>query len=106
MVQQLLLDQQGYIIESNDCLFSTFPQRHFPVTDWSPFVASIFQSLWHLPNHQELAYPKVESTLDGLQGVHSYLFSKIYYNDTPAILWTIEPCAQFATFDVKRFLPC
>jgi hypothetical protein len=106
MVQQLLINPQGYVIESNDSLFSTFPQRHYPVTDWSAFVASIFQHLLHLPEHQEIAYPNVESTLDGLQGAHRYLFSKVYYNDTVAILWTIEPCPQYAAFDLQRFQPC
>ena len=59
--QQILIDWHGFIVESTDTIFSTFPQRHRPVTEWSPFIESIFPVLLELDlDTPEIFIPRVE----------------------------------------------
>ena len=89
--QQILIDANGFILESTDTLFSTFPQRHRPVTEWSPFIESIFPVLLELDlDTPEIFIPRVEFESKGVTSFYDCSFLCIEWNGMqPTIVWNI-----------------
>ena len=89
--QQILIDRHGFIVESTDTIFSTFPQRHRPVTEWSPFIESIFPVLVELDlDTPEIFIPRVEFTSKGVTSFYDCSFLSIEWNgEQSVIVWNI-----------------
>ncbi len=89
--QQILMDAHGFILESTDTIFSTFPQRHRPVMEWSPFIESIFPVLINLDlDTPEIFIPRVEFKSNGVISYYDCSFLCIEWNGIqPTIVWNI-----------------
>ena len=89
--QQILLDARGFIIESTDTLFSTFPQRHRPVMEWSPFFESIFPYLLSLNlRSDEFFLPRIQSITNTVFGLYDCSFMCVEWCDNQSIIvWNI-----------------
>ena len=89
--QQILIDANGFILDSTDTIFSTFPQRHRPVTEWSPFIESIFPVLLELDlDTPEIFIPRVEFESKGVTSFYDCSFLSIEWNGLkPTIVWNI-----------------
>jgi hypothetical protein len=73
--QRIVLDAQGYILESDDGIFDTSSYRNNPFLAYSPFLESVFSSVLHLQSESgELHYPRVETLLDDVTGVYDCHF--------------------------------
>ena len=89
--QQILMDSHGFILESTDTIFSTLPQRHRSVTEWSPFIESIFPVLINLDlDTPEIFIPRVEFKSNGVSSYYDCSFLCIEWNGVqPTIVWNI-----------------
>jgi hypothetical protein len=73
--QRIVLDFQGYILESDDGIFDTSSYRNNPFLIYSPFLESVFSLVLHLQLESEvLHYPRVETLLDDVTGVYDCHF--------------------------------
>lgn len=90
-LQQILIDTRGFILESTDTIFSTFPQRHRPVMEWSPFIESIFPTLLSLNLcSPEIFFPRIQSITNKLMGLYDCSFMCVEWCDNQAIIvWNI-----------------
>ncbi len=90
-VQQILMDVDGYIIESGDAIFSTVCYRNKSAREWSSFVESIFDVLLLLkPCSPEIYFVKVETINSHTTGIFDCSFLSVEWEENrPAILWTI-----------------
>lgn len=90
-VQQVLLDELGYILESDDKLLSMLPFRQKAIAAVCPFFESIFPSLQLLKEDKEELYlPTIGLYVeDNFQGYFHYTFSKVRYQERIVLLWTI-----------------
>ena len=88
--QMLLLDENAYIVESCDNLFSTNDLKDQSVLSWSPFVESIFGYLIDLKaGTPEILFSRVEHPNDNLKGFYDFTFAPLKIKNTKYILWTI-----------------
>lgn len=88
--QMLLLDENAYIVESCDSLFSTTELKSQTVIKWSPFVESIFDYLIDLKaGSPEILFSRVEHPNENLQGFYDFTFAPLKIKDKKYILWTI-----------------
>jgi hypothetical protein len=89
--QQILMDARGFIIESTDTIFSTFPQRHRPAMEWSTFLESIFPHLVSLNLHsEELYFPRIQSITNNIFGLYDCSFMCVEWLDIQNIIvWNI-----------------
>ncbi len=90
-LQQILIDMRGFILESTDTIFSTFPQRHRPVMEWSPFLESIFPALLSLNlRSPEVNFPRIQSITNNISGLYDCSFMCVEWGDNqPIIVWNI-----------------
>jgi hypothetical protein len=89
--QQILIDARGFIIESTDTIFSTFPQRHRPAIEWSSFLESIFPILTSMNLHSdELYFPHIQSITNNVFGLYDCSFICVeWLNNQNVIVWNI-----------------
>ncbi len=89
--QQILMDARGFIIESTDTIFSTFPQRHRPAMEWSNFLESIFPSLLSLNLcSDELYFPHIQSITNSIFGLYDCSFMCVEWLDNQNIIvWNV-----------------
>jgi hypothetical protein len=93
--QLLLLNNNSFIVESCDSLFSTKLLKHQPVTEWSPFVESIFEYIINLKSGTpEILFSGVEQPHDNLKGFYDFTFAPINIENNKYILWTIYDYTQ------------
>ena len=87
--QQILIDMQGFILESSDTIFPV--ERHRPVTEWSHFLASILPSLKALRlDSPEVHFPRIDSISDSLSGLYDCSFIFAEWEDGKLMLvWNI-----------------
>jgi hypothetical protein len=73
--QRILLNFQGYLLESDDGIFDTSCYRDSTLLRYSPFLESVFQEVreWNFDSG-ELFFPRVETVLDGVIGVYDCYF--------------------------------
>jgi hypothetical protein len=89
--QQILLDWQGYVIESTDTIFSTRQLHHRPAEEWSHFFDSIFPVLQTLElDSPELVLPRITSITNFVEGIFDCSFMRVEWSDNRHILvWNI-----------------
>ena len=89
--QQILVDNHGFVIESNDNIFSTFPQRHRPITEWSSFYESILPILQSMNlKSDELYLPRIQSITNTVFGLYDCSFMCVEWGeDQHVIVWNI-----------------
>lgn len=90
-LQQILIDVHGFILESTDTIFSTFPQRHRPIMEWSPFLESIFPALLSLNlRSPEVFFPRINSITNKLSGLYDCSFMCVEWGDNQSVIvWNI-----------------
>jgi hypothetical protein len=89
--QQILMDWQGFILESTDTIFSTLQLHHTPAIDWSYFLQSIHPSLQLLElNSPEVFFPRIGSITNFLNGIYDCSFMRVEWGDNDKIIvWNI-----------------
>jgi hypothetical protein len=89
--QQLLMDWQGYVLESTDTIFSTFRLKHRPVTEWSLFIESFFPVIQSLElSSPEIILPRINSVTNFLEGIYDCSFMRVEWGDNDRIIvWNI-----------------
>lgn len=96
--QLLLIDEEGYIVESCDSVFSTKTVKRKPIQDWLPFFESIFHPLQAMDvGAPEIRFSKVESPSKFLPGYYDFTFSKAKLEDAEGILWCIFDYTELYT---------
>ncbi|MEO0044700.1 MAG: hypothetical protein RL329_4149 [Bacteroidota bacterium] len=92
-MQRIVLNAQGYILESDDGIFSTTDYRNNSLLVYSPFLESIFDSVCKLElNAPELFFPRVETLLDTVPGVYNCSFECIgggYFREFEWLIYDI-----------------
>jgi hypothetical protein len=89
--QQILMDWQGFILESTDTIFSTTQLHHTPAMDWSYFLSSIYTSLQCLKlDSPEIFFPRIGSITNFLNGIYDCSFMRVEWGDNDKIIvWNI-----------------
>jgi hypothetical protein len=89
--QQILMDWQGFILESTDTIFSTLQLHHQPAIDWSYFLQSIHPSLQQLElDSPEVFFPRIGSITNFLNGIYDCSFMRVEWGDNDRIIvWNI-----------------
>lgn len=87
--QQILIDMQGFILDSSDTIFAV--ERHRPVTEWSHFLASILPALKGLKlDSPEIHFPRIESVANSTNGLYDCSFIFAEWEDGKLMLvWNI-----------------
>ena len=74
--QLILLDTDAYIRSSCNSIFSTHSLPSGAVTQWFPFLESIFPELLGLqPEDPELRFVKIETPVAEMPGIYDFSFS-------------------------------
>jgi hypothetical protein len=102
--QQILMDWQGYVLESTDTIFSTRLLKHRPSREWSHFLESIFPVIQSLElNSPEIFLPRVSSITNFIEGIFDCTIMRVEWGDNnQVIVWNIIdytqdlPVIQFA----------
>jgi hypothetical protein len=89
--QQILMDWQGFILESTDTIFSTKILHHRPISEWSYFFDSIYPNLQELRlDSPEISFPRIASVTNFLDGIYDCSFMRVEWGDNDKILvWNI-----------------
>jgi hypothetical protein len=100
--QQILIDMQGFILDSSDTIFAV--ERHRPVTEWSHFLASILPSLNKLKlDSPEIHFPRIDSIAESLSGLYDCSFIFAEWEDGKLMLvWNIFDFTKSANHIEKR----
>lgn len=100
--QQILIDMQGFILDSSDTIFAV--ERHRPVTEWSHFLASILPSLKTLRlDSPEVHFPKIDSIANSLSGLYDCSFIFAEWEDGKLMLvWNIFDFTKSAKRLINR----
>jgi hypothetical protein len=100
--QQILIDMQGFILDSSDTIFAV--ERHRPVTEWSLFLASIMPSLKALKlDSPEIHFPCIDTITDSLSGLYdcSFIFAE-WEEGKWVLVWNIFDFTKSANRLQKR----
>lgn len=89
--QQLILDWQGYILESTDTIFDTSQLHHRPIEEWSHFFNSMMPMLHTLQlDSPEIVMPRIISVTNFLEGFYDCSFMRAEWGDNKHVLvWNI-----------------
>lgn len=89
--QQILMDWQGYVLESTDTVFSTRLLKHRPATEWSHFFESLFPVIQSLElSSSEIFLPRINSITNFLEGIYDCSFMRVEWGDNDKIIvWNI-----------------
>jgi hypothetical protein len=89
--QQLILDWQGYILESTDTIFDTRQLHYRPVEEWSHFFGSMMPVLHALKlDSPEIVFPRIVSITNFLEGYYYCSFMRAEWGDNDHVLvWNI-----------------
>jgi hypothetical protein len=100
--QQILIDMQGFILDSSDTIFAV--ERHRPVTEWSLFLASIMPSLTTLKlDSPEIHFPRIDSISDSISGLYDCSFIFAEWEDGKLVLvWNIFDFSKSASRMANR----
>ena len=100
--QQILIDTQGFILDSSDTIFTV--ERNRPVTEWSVFLASILPSLSSLKrDSSEIHFPRIDSITNTLTGLYdcSFIFAE-WEEGKWVLVWNIFDFSKSANQMQKR----
>ena len=101
--QLILLNHQAHIVSSCDSIFDTRPVRKEPVTDWFPFLESIYPNIWQLVKDQSnITFNKVQTLIPQLPGFYDFSFSKVTIGGEDLLLWSIYDYTDLYE-DYKQF---
>jgi hypothetical protein len=94
--QQILLDWQGYVLESTDTIFSTHLLKHRPSGEWSHFLESMFPVIQTLElNSPEIFLPRVSSITNFIEGIFDCTIMRVEWGDNNrVIVWNIIDYTQ------------
>ena len=100
--QQILIDTQGFILDSSDTIFTV--ERNRPVTEWSVFLASILPSLTSLKHDSsEIHFPRIDSITNTLSGLYDCSFILAEWEEGKWVLvWNIFDFSKSANGMQKR----
>ena len=89
--QQLILDWQGYILESTDTIFDTSQLHHRPIEEWSDFFGSMLPILHTLTlDSPAIVLPRIMSVTNFLEGFFDCSFMRAEWGDNKHVLvWNI-----------------
>ncbi len=88
--QLILLNEQAQIVSSCDSIFTASTFKNDQVTDWFPFMESIFPSLWSMMTNQpNISFNKMQTPIPELPGIYDFTFSKVSIEHEAFILWNI-----------------
>ncbi|MGK0389915.1 MAG: hypothetical protein ACI94Y_002660 [Maribacter sp.] len=88
--QVILIEKDGNVVESCDSIFNTSTLTQYSVSEWFPFIESVFYSLEHLKvGDAKLLFSKVEEPAPFLQGYYDFSFSRIEMKGKEYILWEL-----------------
>jgi hypothetical protein len=89
--QQLILDWQGFILESTDTIFDTRQLHHRPIEEWSHFFGSMMPVLHTLElDSPEIILPRITSITNFLEGFFECSFMRAEWGDNKHVLvWNI-----------------
>lgn len=100
--QQILIDRQGFILDSSDTIFAV--ERNRPVIEWSLFLASILPSLTSLKHdNAEIHFPRISSVADTLTGLYdcSFIFAE-WEDGNWVLVWNIFDFSKSANLMQKK----
>ena len=83
--QEIILDEDGYLLESDDGLFSTEGMWDDCLFDYFPLVESVFPSLIN-NRASEIKLNRVATTFEYLPGYYDFIF----YREDDGIRWEIH----------------
>lgn len=87
--QELFLDDDGYILESDDGLFSTETMWNNSIFDHFPLVESVYPSL--INNiASEIKLNRVATGFDGLPGYYDFYF----FREDDGVRWEIHDLTE------------
>lgn len=93
--QELLLNLQGVVVESDNQLFTVQKMANLSAVDCFPLVASMFDTFKSLEvGEPPVTVPGVSPSCEFLTGFFDFSFSKIGTNGTFHIKWVIEDCTD------------
>ena len=89
--QQILMDWRGYILESTDTIFPTLHLKHYPATEWSYFLNSLFPVIQLLElSSPEIFLPRISSITNSIHGIFDCSFMRVEWGDNDRIIvWNI-----------------
>lgn len=88
--QLILLDNRAMIISSCNSIFDTQELLQRPVTEWFPFLESIFPQIWAMDQAQSnIFFNKIETPIPELPGIYDFTFSKVILDQQELLLWSI-----------------
>lgn len=97
--QELLLNQNGEVIESDNQLFPVKIMASLSALECFPLVASMFDSFLNLElNAPAVTVPGVSPSCGFLKGFYDFSFSKIGTTNDFQIKWIIEDCTDKYTY--------
>ena len=100
--QQILIDMQGFILDSSDTIFTV--ERNRPAMEWSLFLASILPSLSTLQRDSaEIHFPRIDSITNTLTGLYdcSFIFAE-WEEGKWVLVWNIFDFSKSANRMQKR----
>jgi signal transduction histidine kinase len=101
--QLILLNDQALIVSSCDSIFNTQLFKNNPVTNWFPFIESIFSTIWPIINSQSnITFNKIQTPIPELPGLYDFTFSKKVIDNSEFILWSIYDFSDLYE-DLKQF---
>ena len=100
--QQILIDTQGFILESSDTIFTV--ERNRPAMEWSLFLASILPSLSTLQRDSaEIHFPRIDSITNTLTGLYDCSFVFVEWEEGKWVLvWNIFDFSKSKNLMKKR----
>ena len=89
--QTLILSDVGVLVESCDSIFPTHNFICRQISEWSPFLTGIFESLRLLPDQRILILPRITTIANNVEGVFDCLFEKGKEGEnTNYIIWRVK----------------
>lgn len=89
--QQLFVDMRGYIIESDDRLFSTLHLKETAIFQWLPLLESLWDSLLsdEINDNSEVIFERMCPQTTTLPGMYDFSFIKAEWAGQMLIVWSI-----------------
>jgi len=75
--QVIYLNEKGFIVSSSNSIFSTILLQKKSIFEWSPFLESIYSSLFEEKPNEVTQFLRVTTIQDFLPGIYDYTFVKL-----------------------------
>ncbi len=88
--QVILVTKDGRVVESCNSIFDVTPFKQKTVTDWFPFIESVFPTVLYMDTKApELLFSKVENPSSFLPGYYDFTFSVVQIDNEEYVLWEV-----------------